>query len=144
MPRYVDSKIFPFSAQQLFDLVSQIEDYPTFLPWCVGARVTEVLEDGCLADLKIGYHWIEETFTSRVTLTPHSSIDVTCIRGPFRHLTNKWQFTPVADGGCELKFEIDFSLESRVLETMLGGLFQKATQKMMQAFQERASALYKK
>lgn len=142
MPRYVDAKKFSFSAQQLFMLVSQIEDYPTFLPWCTGARVTEVLEDGCIADLKIGYHWIQETFTSRVTMVPHSSIEVTCIRGPFRHLTNGWKFVPLENGGCEVQFEIDFSLDSSFLETMLGGLFEKATHKMMEAFQDRAKALY--
>lgn len=143
MPAHTEQKILPYSAEQLFDLVADIEKYPEFLPWCRAARILEKREGECTAQLVIAFHHMTEKYTSRVTLDRPGAIDVVMIEGPFDHLTNQWRFTPQT-GGTQVDFAIDFRFRSRLLEKLIGGMFEKATAHMILAFKGRAEALYGK
>ena len=146
MPSHNERQFMPYPPQQLFDLVIDIERYPEFLPWCRAARVSERKEGEFLGELVISFHHLSEQYTSRVTMQPpdaagQGAIDVVMVKGPFEYLVNRWRFSAV-EGGCEVDFSLDFKFRSRILEKMIGGLFGKATVKMVAAFQERAAALY--
>jgi len=143
MPAHHDLQIMPYTPRQLFDLVVDIERYPEFLPWCRAARIVERGEDEFLGELVISFHHMSESYTSRVTMQAPGAIDVTMVKGPFEYLVNRWRFTP-CEGGCEVDFTLDFRFRSRLMETMIGGLFGRATAKMVGAFKERAEALYGK
>ena len=92
MPTHAEQRVLPYTPEQLFALVADIERYPEFLPWCVGARIRERRPDLVVADLIIGFRMFRERFTSRVTLDPPGRIDVTYAEGPFRYLNNHWIF----------------------------------------------------
>ncbi len=143
MTHYHVQEYSPYTAQQIYDLVMDIERYPEFIPWCRAARVvTRLSKDAFLGELVIAFKHIRESYVSRVTGDPETlSIDVVMERGPFEHLTNQWQLIP-QDTGCLIDFHIDFAFKSRLLEKVIGALFGRATQKMVQAFQDRAHALY--
>lgn len=141
MPSHHDSQFLPYTPQQLFELVADVARYPEFLPWCRAARILEKGDNAFLAELIIHYKGFSESYTSRVTLTPHSAIDVVMVKGPFEYLTNNWRFT-AENGGSRVDFSVDFKFKSRMLEMMMGGFFSKATEKMMEAFIQRAVALY--
>src|SRR4029078_801699 len=98
MPTHAEQKVLPYTPEQLFALVADIERYPEFLPWCVGARIRERQPDLVIADLIIGFRIFRERFTSRVALDAPRRIDVTFTEGPFRYLTNHWIFEPLPDG----------------------------------------------
>jgi coenzyme Q-binding protein COQ10 len=136
-----ETQFSPYSPEQLFDLVADIEKYPQFLPWCRAARVIERKEGEMLAELIISFMHLTERYTSRVVLNRPHSIDVNMTEGPFEHLVNQWRFKP-KDGGTEIEFFIDFKFRSRILEKMIGPLFSKATDKMTTAFQARARQIY--
>lgn len=151
MPAHSERKILPYTPRQLYDMVIDIERYPDFLPWCRAARTWERKGDEFLGELVISFHHMSESYTSRVTGTPPQAgapgaIDVTMVKGPFDYLVNRWRFTRYAmpDGGegCEVDFFLDFKFRSRLLDKMLGGLFGKATAKMVAAFTDRARQLY--
>ncbi len=141
MPTHAEERLLPFSQQQLFDLVADVARYPEFLPWCVACRVTK--HEGSLieADLMIGFKMVRERFTSRVTLSAPDRIDVAYLDGPFRYLNNPWVFKP-AEGGCVIDFYIDFEFHSRILQRLMGPLFNEAVRRMVSAFESRARALY--
>lgn len=147
MPSHAERRTLPYSTQQLFDLVADIERYPEFLPWCRAARILERGEGYFLGELVISFHHFTEGYTSRVTVqrpaTPESrgQIDVVMVKGPFEHLTNHWKFSPHPQG-CEIDFALDFKFRSRLMEKLIGGLFGKATAKMVEAFTQRAAAMY--
>ena len=141
MPTHTDSQLLSYTPQQLFDLVADVARYPEFLPWCKAARVLERKEDGFLGELVIHYKGLGESYTSQVTLTPHTAIDVVMVRGPFEYLTNYWRFTPEGKG-TRVDFDLDFKFRSKMLEMMMGGFFLKASEKMMEAFKSRAAVLY--
>ena len=141
MPTHAEERVLPFRPEQLFALVADIERYPEFLPWCVGARIRERGPDLVVADLVIGFRMFRERFTSRVALNRPSRIDVAYTEGPFRYLNNHWVFEPT-DGGCRIDFFVDFEFRSRVLQKLIGVLFNEAVRRMVAAFEGRARQLY--
>lgn len=142
MPAHSTTEFSPYTPQQIFDLVVAVERYPEFLPWCRAARILERKEDHFLAELIISFKHFTESYVSRVTCDSPQRIEVEMVRGPFEFLVNRWQFTPMPEGGCQIDFMVDFRFRSKILEKLIGGLFGKATAKMAHAFKERADSLY--
>ena len=147
MPKFQDITAVSHSAEQMFDLVADVERYPEFLPMCEALRVKEKRErDGktmLVADMTVGYKMIRETFTSRVLLKPaEKAIDVSYLEGPFRYLDNRWTFQPRADGGCDVVFFIDYEFKSRTLGMLMGAMFDRAFHMFSQAFQKRSMEVY--
>jgi|SRR5579871_1328618 len=141
MPTHAERRVLPYTREQLFDLVADVERYPEFLPWCLAAKVRRREGRVIHADLVIGFRMMRERFTSRVELTPPDRIDVAYAEGPFKHLTNYWIFKP-APGGCEIDFYVDFEFRNRVLQKLIEMLFHEAVRRMVSAFESRARALY--
>ncbi len=141
MPEYHDTHHAPYSPEQVFDLVADVERYPEFLPWCKAARILERGERHFIAQLIISFKHITEQYTSRVELYPHERIEVTMLEGPFEHLSNQWEFHPEKDG-TRIEFCIDFSFRYKWMDRLIGGLFTRAAEKMSTAFMEHADALY--
>lgn len=143
MATHAEKRVLPYRPGQLFDLVADVGRYPEFLPWCIGARIKSRSETLLVADLVIGFKGIRERFTSRVTLDrPGMRIDVAYLDGPFRYLNNHWIFNEISDGGCEIDFFVDFEFRSRILQKLIGVLFNEAVRRMVGAFEKRADALY--
>ncbi|MCB1971727.1 MAG: type II toxin-antitoxin system RatA family toxin [Geminicoccaceae bacterium] len=145
MPTYAERRHLPYSPEQLYDLVAAVDHYPEFLPWCKACRITRREgETVFFADLIIAFKVFRERFTSKVKLVPKSGIDVEYIDGPFRYLNNHWRFEPAGEGGCHVDFFVDFEFRSRVLQGLIGLLFEEAVRRMVSAFETRAEQLYGK
>ena len=148
MPTLTLKEPSPFSPRQIYDMVADVARYPQFLPWCRAARLTPVHETEFLAELVVAFAHITEQYTSRVTLHPpvhdhaEARVDAIMVKGPFHHLTNYWVLRPLPDGGTEICLDLDFQFKSRMLDMLIGGFFQRASEKMVAAFRERAVALY--
>lgn len=142
MTTHAERRHLPYRQDQLFDLVADIERYPEFLPWCTGARIRERTDNVITADLLIGFRMVRERFTSRVALIRPDRIDVAYSEGPFRYLDNHWKFEPQPDGSCVIDFYVDFEFRSRLLQRMIGVLFNEAVRRMVGAFEGRARQLY--
>jgi coenzyme Q-binding protein COQ10 len=150
MPTHSEIRRMPYSAPEMYALIADVASYPQFLPWCSGARIrarkpqpdgSEVLE----ADLVISFKVFRERFGSRVTLRPgESAIDVAYLEGPFRYLNNHWRFKPVGEAACEVDFFVDFEFRSKVLQAVIGVVFNEAMRRIVRAFEERAEELYGK
>jgi len=142
MPTHAEKRVLPYTPQQLFDLVADIERYPEFLPWCVAARVRERHDDRLVAEMIIGFKMLRERFTSRVKLDREAlRIDVAYEDGPFKYLTNYWNFE-AHPSGCTIDFYVDFEFRSRLLQKLIEALFYEAIRRMVRAFEIRAQALY--
>jgi coenzyme Q-binding protein COQ10 len=143
MPTHAEKRHLPYRPDQLFDMVADIERYPEFLPWCVGARIRSRNDNVIIADLMIGFRMIRERFTSKVTLDrPGHRIDVAYTEGPFRYLDNHWIFEPDGQGGTQLDFYVDFEFRSLLLQKVIGVVFHEAVRRMVGAFETRAKHLY--
>lgn len=149
MPHYADIRHSPYSPEQLYALVLDIEHYPEFLPWCRAARITQRTPEYFIGELIISFSHLTERYSSKVVGIPSADgapaqIDVNLVNGPFHHLTNHWVFVPNREkGGTDIHFEVDFKFKYALLDKLIGGLFHKAVEKMSAAFIARADALYK-
>ncbi len=152
MPTFRTSRMVRHSAAEMFALVADIERYPEFLPLCQGLRIRREipLEEGrtqLLADMRIGYKAIRESFVSRVTLDqPHLTILVEYVDGPFRRMENRWTFLdkPTADGhpASAVEFYLDYEFKSRMFGVLMGSVFDAAFRRFAEAFEQRANQIY--
>ena len=147
MPTFDTIHRVPFSPQQMYALVADVERYPQFLPLCEGLKIIsrdEVAGNPVIvARMEIGYKAIREAFTTRVVLKPaEPSVAVAYLDGPFHHLENRWRFLLVASGGCDIVFWIDYQFKSPILGLLMGAMFEKAFRKFTQAFEDRARVVY--
>ena len=147
MPKHSENRKVPYSASKMFDLVSDVESYPAFLPWCSGARINcQYNADNkyvIIADLIISFKAFREQFTSEVTLDRNSNeILVNYVDGPFKYLINRWQFTDEKDDECMAAFAVDFEFKSKILQAVIGIVFNDAMIKIVGAFEKRAFDLY--
>ena len=142
MPTHAEKRHLPYRPDQLYDLVAGVERYPEFLPWCKAARITRRDGEVFFADLVVAFKMFRERFSSKVTLMPQSGVDVEYIDGPFRYLNNHWRFDPAPDGHCIVDFYVDFEFRSRILQNLIGLLFNEAVSRMVGAFEARARQLY--
>lgn len=140
MPRHEEQTVLPYSADDLFSVVADVRDYPSFIPWCKGARIQHEDARHIIADLLIGFGPFQESFTSEVTLDRPRHILVRAIEGPLEHLTNSWTFKP-AEHKTHVDFVIDFQFKSHLLDHAANGMFHDASTRIIGAFEARVHSL---
>jgi coenzyme Q-binding protein COQ10 len=145
--RHHVSKILPYTAEQLFALVADIDAYPQFVPWIVSMRTWNVRQlaeglDTVDAEAGVGFAFLKERFSTRVRRDSRArTLQVALISGPFRKLENRWSFHD-DPAGARVEFDIDFTFKSRLLEALLAANFHHAVDRLMACFEARAKALY--
>jgi coenzyme Q-binding protein COQ10 len=148
MPQFSTKRRVRHSAADMFDLVSDMDSYPQFVPLCAGMRVRgrTVIAEGievASAAMTVAYKMFHETFTTRVTMDkPNLVIKVEYIDGPFRSLTNRWSFRPIDERHCEVEFFIAYEFRSRLLAAVMGAVFDAAFRRFAEAFERRADSVY--
>ena len=147
MPSHSESRHLSWTAQQMYDLVADVESYPKFLPWTAAARVRKITprDDGARvmeADLVISFKVFRERFGSRVTLWDEArKIETEYLDGPFEYMKSNWRFE-VSETGCIVHFDVDFALRSRLLQSAAELFFHEAMKRVVRAFETRAKELY--
>ncbi|UFZ05787.1 type II toxin-antitoxin system RatA family toxin [Bradyrhizobium ontarionense] len=148
MQRFSNKRRVSHSADQMFDLVADVERYPEFVPLCQSLVVRQRSQkpDGLeviVVDMTVSFKLVKETFTSRVTLDRAGrKILVEYVSGPFSSLENRWGFEPREQGACEVSFFIAYEFRSRVLAMLMGSMFDTVFARMSAAFEKRADAIY--
>ena len=130
------------SAEQMFNLVDRVEDYPVFLPWCGGAGVAEQSGKTVHATVHIKYHGIKQSFTTENVRTPPHRIDMALQDGPFRHLDGSWRFIPLSDSACKIEFHLHYEFSSKLLEKLVGPVFHYIANSFVDAFICQAEKVY--
>ena len=147
MPQFSTKRRVRHAATDMFDLVADVEKYPEFVPLCSALSVRSRAEkDGntiVVADMKVAYKIISETFTSRVTLDrANLKILVEYLNGPFKRMQNRWTFYPVEERTCDVEFFIDYEFRSRTFAALMGAMFDAAFRRFATAFEQRADRIY--
>ena len=147
MPKASVKRLIECDKNQLIDLVLDIEKYPTFVPYCIDAKVYEkkINDDfiNIIADLTIGKGLFKDTYKSNVKFNKkNNSIYVTNIDGPLKYLDNKWIFED-HEKGTEIYFDVDFEIKNKFLNILMTTSFQYGLDKIADAFQDRANNLFK-
>jgi ribosome-associated toxin RatA of RatAB toxin-antitoxin module len=138
------SVLVPYSAEQMFELVAAIEDYPRFLPWCGGAAILERGPEETLARIDINYHGVRAHFVTANRNERSERIVIELRAGPFRHLDGTWRFLPLGDSGSKVALELHYEFSNAVLERLIGPVFSHIAHTFIDAFVRRAESVYAK
>ncbi len=147
MPSFSSTRRVWHSAQNMYELVRDVEQYPQFLPLCealvVKSREERNGKEILIADMTVAYKFVRETYGSRVVLDDRRRrVFVEAISGPFQRLDNRWTIREVDENSCDVEFYIDYEFKSRPLQLLMGSMFDYAFGKFSDAFVKRADEIY--
>jgi ribosome-associated toxin RatA of RatAB toxin-antitoxin module len=136
-----------YSPGEMYQLVTAIEDYPRFLPWCDHAEVIERRDDGVTARIGLAYAGVKHAFTTRNEHVPGETVVVKLVDGPFSLLDGTWDFVPLGRPGspaqaCKVEFDLRYAFASKALETVLSPVFDRVANTFVESFVTRAEAVY--
>ena len=133
---YINSK-----KETIYNVIANIEDYPNFLPWCIGARIIDTKNDSDFviqkAELMISFKSFCERFVSEVKLDKNNwTINIVSNKKPFKLLEGRWIIIEKKES-CEVSFELQFELKSIILEKIIGLVFFQSVKSIVKAFEEQ-------
>lgn len=138
----------PFSAEQMFALVCEVDRYQEFLPWCRSSHLDEQYDDVVVGTVEISVTGFHGSFTTKNTLTPPEQVDLALVKGPFSHLTGYWRFDDlIKEGetqpqGCKVTLSLNFKMSNKVLNRTVGPILGKISNTLVNAFCQRAREVY--
>lgn len=132
----------PFSANQMFALVDDIEAYPVFLQWCRSASVISRDIDVVTAELELAKGSVHKTFTTKNRLMPGKMIEMKLVEGPFKHLEGFWKFEALREDACKISLDLDFDFSSKMVGVVVGPVFSQVANTLVDAFCKRAESIY--
>ena len=136
------SAIVPYSTEQMYVLVNDINSYPQFLPWCRETTILSQSPDEVTARVTISKGGLNKSFTTRNRLLPNKMIEMRLILGPLHHLEGFWCFQALSDSASKVSLDIDFEFSNRILSKTMGPLFNYITITLVDAFTKRAQQVY--
>jgi len=148
MPTHAEQRLLPYTPEQMYALVADVERYPEFVPLCSALKVRQRTPkpDGTeivVCEMTVSFKLVRETFTTRVTLDrAQLNILVEYLQGPFSNLENRWTFEPKSDTSCDVGFYLAYEFKSRMLAMLMGTMFDTAFQRFASAFEKRADKIY--
>jgi ribosome-associated toxin RatA of RatAB toxin-antitoxin module len=136
--------LVPYTPAEMFALVSDIEAYPKFLPWCSGAHVRLRSEDDVEATIDISKAGVEKSFTTHNRHQLNKMIEMRLVDGPFQRLDGYWRFDPLGDAACKVSLDLEFEFSSRMLDMVVGPIFSQIANTLVDSFHKRAIGIYGK
>ena len=136
------SALVPYTAREMFDLVSDIESYPEFLPWCTEARVQSREHDEVRASIGFAVSGLTRSFTTRNYHQVNKIIEMQLVEGPFSSMHGCWQFDSLGDAGCKISLYIEYDFSSRMLGMVVGPVFNQIANILVDSFRQRAIEIY--
>ena len=134
-----------YSPAEMYALVTQVDKYPEFLPWCDHARVLSTDAEGVTAEVGIAFSGIRQTFTTRNTHVQDQRVGMKLVKGPFSQLEGAWQFLPVGKGterACRVELTLHYGFDNAALAALVGPVFDRIASSMVEAFVARAEQVY--
>lgn len=136
-----------YSPREMYDLVTDVQAYPQFLPWCSQAEVVATHDDGVTARLSLAYMGVHHAFTTRNVHAAGQSVGVRLVDGPFSKLEGHWHFHPLGRPGsdqtaCKIEFDLAYAFASVALEAVVSPVFDRVANTLVDSFVRRAETVY--
>ena len=135
------SAITPYSPEAMFDLVTDIDAYSDFVPWCSQSEILSS-DDGVVAKLSIAQGPLQASFTTRNVNTRPSHVAMTLVEGPFSDLEGVWTVSPLGEEGSKLELVVRFAFDNPLKDKLLGAVFEQTCNRLVDAFVTRAADVY--
>ncbi len=144
MPRIQRSALVPYTAEEMFHLVADVEKYGEFLPWCSGARVIHESGNTVTAQVDIAFKKVKQSFTTVNEIEEGRQIIMNLKDGPFSSLSGVWKFIELDEQASKILFDIEFHFSNRLTGAVIGPVFSMIANGMVDAFHQRAVEMYGK
>lgn len=142
MPTVHRSALLFYSAADMYALVSDIESYPDFLPWCRSTRILNQNDDELEVYIEMAKGGMHKSFTTFNRLQANDTIEIHLLEGPFQQLEGLWRFQPLRDDACKICLDMQFEFSSRFLHTAIAPVFSEIADSLMDSFCQRAMDIY--
>lgn len=142
MARISRSALVPFSAEQMFALVHDVDQYKLFLPWCTDSGVLEDGEDVRTAYVTISRGGVSRSFTTRNTVLPDRTLKISLVEGPFRQLDGHWRFLPLDVDASKVSLELEFEFSNTLVKMAFGRIFEQLANRLVDSFVQRAQQVH--
>lgn len=142
MPTIHRSAIIPYTTVQMYDLVNDIAQYKTFVPWCSDSVVHSKNADEIHATLTFAAKGMRKSFSTMNRLQPHRMMEIRLVDGPFKQLEGFWRFEDRGKRHSEVILDLEFELSSRLLAMMFGPVFHQVASTLVDAFVNHAKEVY--
>lgn len=142
MPSISRSALVMYSVEQMYDLINDVEAYPTFLPDCIDSKVISQDDDLMTASLLVSKGGMKKWFTTKNTLISNSQVVMNLVDGPFKQLTGGWTLTILSEEACKIELALDYEFSSKIFDVAFGRVFNQLANNMVQAFTSRAKEVY--
>lgn len=142
MKKISRTALLNYSAEQMYQIVLDVEQYPVFLPWCGGVEVLVKSEDTLRARITIAKMGLRKAFSTQNHLVPGQRIEMKLIEGPFSYLQGEWDFKALGEQACKISFDIEFEVSNGLMSGLLSGVFEQVASTMVDSFVKRAKQLY--
>lgn len=138
------SVIVPHTPDKIYNLVTDLKNYPKYLPWCTSTVIKDETENSIIGTVNIEYLKIKTHFTTKNTNYPYDRIDMQLVDGPFKELSGSWVFKPLGEHGCKIEFVLHYKFSNPLLEKLFGPVFNSISKNIVDCFIKEANKLYTK
>ncbi len=138
------STLVNYSSQEMYQLVTNIDDYQKFLPWCSGSKISKDENGVVEATVEIAHGSLKKSFTTQNVNTLNEKIVMRLVDGPFKRLDGVWTFQPVGDSGCKVTLDLNFEFSNRLVAMAMGKVFNTIASSQVDSFAKRAVEVYGK
>ena len=136
------SALLPYSARQLFDLVSEISAYPDYIPGCTGAKLLGQWERGVEAELTVSALGVKQSFATRNTVIDGQEIRMELLNGPLQHLVGRWLFKSLSDSACKIELNLVFETTGSLKKIAAKQLVERTSTTVVDALIQKAHELF--
>lgn len=142
MPTINKTAVVPYTQEQMYELVNDVESYSQFVPWCVASKVMNRSEDEVHGYLSFAKGGMEKSFSTINRLQPHKMIELRLQDGPFKQLEGFWRFEEIEEGGSRILFDLEYEFSNMLVGMLFGPVFQQISITLIDAFVDRAKTVY--
>ncbi len=142
MTTILKSQLVPYSTQQMFDLIDDVESYADFLPWCSCSEVISCEGDEMVARLELKKGRVKNSFTTRNYRENGEFIELNLVEGPFKELKGVWRFSKLDECACEVSIKLEYEYSNSMVKAVFGVIFNHASSTLVKAFVKRAGEIY--
>ncbi len=142
MTEIIKTTVVPYTPEEMYVLVNDIESYPTFLPWCTAAKILSQQEERLTATLSLALGKIKQSFTTENIMQDGAQIEMRLIEGPFKHLNGYWKFNLEDEESCQIQLHMHFEFKNKIIKHTLGKAFYKVMDSLVESFVQRAQQIY--
>ncbi len=136
--------LIPYSAEKMYALVADVDNYQYFLPWCSGSKILSQTDDEVKGQVDIQHMGLNKSFTTLNRMQKNKMIEIRLIDGPFKRLQGFWRFDALDENGCKISLDLEFEFSNKVMNMAFGPIFSQIANSMVDAFCQRAVEVYGK